>query len=244
MNRIFSLFAALTLSLVLLSSCASAPAASSASAEDTTASASSVTESSASSGTAATPVASSDVASSDSASRASSDRASSDRASSDRASSDRASSDRASSNAASSEPVLSGPSGLAEMNVSMNYVSGAEVLSMLNSNSKDKVFIDLRKPADYKEGHIAGSISAPVNKAVDNNDYADAIAELTSALHDAVGNEVGEGKDLILICYQGKKYAQAATDILNALGGDMDHVYTLEGGMKAWTEANNPTTTS
>ena len=239
MNRIFSLFAALTLSLVLLSSCASAPAASSASAEDTTASASSVTESSASSGTAATPVASSDVASSDSASRASSDRASSDRASSDRASSD-----RASSNAASSEPVLSGPSGLAEMNVSMNYVSGAEVLSMLNSNSKDKVFIDLRKPADYKEGHIAGSISAPVNKAVDNNDYADAIAELTSALHDAVGNEVGEGKDLILICYQGKKYAQAATDILNALGGDMDHVYTLEGGMKAWTEANNPTTTS
>lgn len=173
----------------------------------------------------------------------SSDSASSDTASSDSASSDSASSDSASSNSASSnkssEPVLSGPSGISEMNVSMNYISDADVLAALGS--KDMVVIDLRKPADAKAGHIQGAIFAPMNKAVDNNNYADAIANITGALYDATGNEVGEGKKLVLACYAGKKYAQAATDILNALGADMDNVYTLQGGMTAWNEAGNPT---
>ena len=42
---------------------------------------------------------------------------------------------------------------------------------------------------------------------------------------------------LILICYSGKRYAQATTNVLSALGYDMSKVYTLEGGFKAWSEA-------
>ncbi len=257
MNRLVGISAVLALSLALCTACSAAPDASSSSAEkpDASASAELVASASAESTTPsaqAAPAASSEAApaaSSDAPSRTSSDaassdavsRASSDAASSDGGSSDRGSSDAASSNAASSGPVLSGPSGLAEMNVSMKYISLDEVQTIAESDDKTKVIIDLRKPADAQSAHIQGSIFAPMNKAVDNNNYADAIAELTGALHDAVGNEVGEGKDLILVCYQGKKYAQAATDILNALGADMDHVYTMEGGMKAWTEANKPT---
>ena len=235
MKRIIGLSAVFALSLIILASCSTAPTPSSSTAS------SSATNSSAtlaSSSEVVLPATSSDVASSDAAS---SDAVSSDAVSSDAASSDVVSSDRASSNAASSEPVLSGPSGIAEMNVPMQYISVTDVLAIAQGNDNSKVIIDLRKPADTKTATIQGAIFAPMNKAVDNNNYADAIANLTSALVEATGDEVGEGKDLILVCYQGKKYAQAATDILNALGADMDHVYTMEGGFKAWNEAGNPT---
>ena len=47
-----------------------------------------------------------------------------------------------------------------------------------------------------------------------------------------------EGLDdtLVLVCYSGKKYAQASTNALSAIGYDMDKVVTLEGGFTAWTE--------
>ena len=201
---------------------------------------------------------SSDAASSD---RVSSDKASSDRASSNKASSEKASSNRVSSNIASSGRASSGAvssgkassgaassasaarnaSGLVEMNVAMQYISSKDALAAINAKDKNKVFVDLRKPEDAQKGAIAGAIFAPMNGAVDNNDYADAIANITGALYDATGNEVGEGKEIVLVCYAGKKYAQAATDILNALGANMDQVYTLEGGMTAWNEAGLPT---
>ena len=40
----------------------------------------------------------------------------------------------------------------------------------------------------------------------------------------------------MLICYSGKTYAQATTNVLSALGYDMSKVYTLEGGFTAWSE--------
>ena len=161
-------------------------------------------------------------------------------ASSDSASSDARSSDAASSDGGSSDPVLSGPSGLTEMDVAMNYISPAEVQAAVEGGSSTMVVVDVRKPEDAAKGHIAGCIFAPMNKAVDNNNYAPAILNITSALTEATGNEVGEGKDVVLACYKGKKYAQAATDILNALGADMQHVYTMEGGMEAWNAASLP----
>ena len=42
---------------------------------------------------------------------------------------------------------------------------------------------------------------------------------------------------LVLICYSGKTYAQAGTNVLSVIGANMDNVLTLEGGMKAWTGA-------
>ena len=37
--------------------------------------------------------------------------------------------------------------------------------------------------------------------------------------------------------YSGKSYAQAGTNVLSVIGANMDNVFTLEGGMKAWTGA-------
>ena len=40
---------------------------------------------------------------------------------------------------------------------------------------------------------------------------------------------------LVLVCYSGKRYAQATTNVLSALGYDMSKVYTLEGGFTKWS---------
>ncbi len=122
----------------------------------------------------------------------------------------------------------------------MRYVSAKEALADIEAGDKTKLFVDLRKPADYEAGHIKGAVNAPLNKVVDNNNYADGVANLAATLTQVTGNEVGEGRDVVLVCYAGKKYAQAGTDILNALGADMDTVYTLEGGMTEWNDKGYP----
>lgn len=91
------------------------------------------------------------------------------------------------------------------------------------------LILDLRKAEDYKKGHIPGAISADLDVVVSGNDIEK-------------GNEVvkkateGNDKEIVLVCYSGKKYAQAGTNALKALEADMSKVRTLEGGMKAWTE--------
>lgn len=248
MNRLSVILAAVALSFSVLSGCAadgsSGPASSSvqssaAEAQSSSEAAVSASSTSVVASSDASLAASSDVAgvaSSDAVSAASSDAVSA--ASSDAASGP--SSDAASSDARSSEPVLDGPSGLVETGVPMQYISMKEVLSNVEKGDKSKLLLDLRKAEDFKTGHIKGSVNAPLNKVVDNNNYSDGIINITSTLTRVVGNEIGEGRDIVLVCYAGKKYAQAATDILNALGADMDTVYTLEGGFTAWSEAGNP----
>lgn len=100
----------------------------------------------------------------------------------------------------------------------------------------DVVFLDVRKAEDYAAGHIEGAINADMDKAKDG-DYADGITQMTTAVKD---NSLASQK-LVLCCYSGKKYAQAATNVLVAMGYDADKIVTLEGGMKAWTEAGNAT---
>ena len=100
----------------------------------------------------------------------------------------------------------------------------------------DVVFLDVRKADDYKAGHIIGAINADMDKAKDG-DTTDGLVTMSKVLSD---NKITD-KKLVLVCYSGKKYAQAATNSLNALGYDMSKVVTLEGGMKAWTEAGNST---
>lgn len=102
--------------------------------------------------------------------------------------------------------------------------------------SSDVVFLDVRKADDYKAGHIEGAINADMDKAKDG-DTTDGLVTMSKALSN---NKITD-KKLVLVCYSGKKYAQAATNSLNALGYDMSKVVTLEGGMKAWTEAGNST---
>ena len=51
-------------------------------------------------------------------------------------------------------------------------------------------------------------------------------------------------KKIILVCYSGKRYAQAATNALSAIGYDMTKVYTLEGGFTNWSATYPELTTN
>lgn len=105
-----------------------------------------------------------------------------------------------------------------------------------NLDSSDYVFIDLRKADDYKAGRIKGAIAADMD-ACKGGDFQNGVDTMKAALKEATGSENGADKKLVLICYSGKSYAQAGTNVLSAIGANMDNVFTLEGGMKAWTGA-------
>lgn len=107
----------------------------------------------------------------------------------------------------------------------MQYISVADAQKDLGN--ADVLFIDNRKAADYDKGHIDGAILADMDKAK-GGDLKNGEEAMKKAIGDA------KDKKIILVCYSGKSYAQAGTDVLKALGYDMSKVYTLEGGMKAW----------
>ena len=121
-----------------------------------------------------------------------------------------------------------------ESDVAMNYITPADAEA--NLDSSDYVFVDLRKADDYKTSHIKGAISADMD-ACKGGDFQNGVDTMKAALKDATGSETGADKKLVLICYSGKSYAQAGTNVLSAIGATMGNVYTLEGGMKAWTGA-------
>ena len=100
----------------------------------------------------------------------------------------------------------------------------------------DVVFLDVRKAEDHKAGHIIGAVNADMDKAKDGDNENG-----KSTMEAAIKDNNLKSQKLVLVCYSGKKYAQAGTNILSALGYDMSKVVTLQGGMKAWTEAGNPT---
>lgn len=95
--------------------------------------------------------------------------------------------------------------------VEMKYMTADETEAVLGNT--DYVIVDVRKAADYAEGHIPGSVSVDMDAAV-NGDTAAGEAAMKAAF---------DGKDstLILVCYSGKKYAQASTNALSAIGYDM-----------------------
>lgn len=94
-------------------------------------------------------------------------------------------------------------------------------------------FLDVRQLEDYQAGHIEGSIHADMHKANKEGDIEDGKTQMQNA------GVVELDKDLVLVCYSGKSYAEAATKVLGELGYDASRIYTLEGGMKEW-EAKYP----
>ena len=113
--------------------------------------------------------------------------------------------------------------------VAMNYIAPADALAVLEDDSY--VFFDVRKADDHKAGHIKGSLSYDMDAAKEG-DFNAGLATMMEATKDL-------DKNIVVICYSGKRYAQATTNALSALGYDMSKVFTLEGGMKAWTEGGN-----
>ncbi|MBR3972563.1 MAG: hypothetical protein IKJ99_01265 [Oscillospiraceae bacterium] len=110
--------------------------------------------------------------------------------------------------------------------VAMQYKTPAEALELLEN--EEYVFFDVRKAADYEIAHIPGALGYDMDAAKEG-DFQAGVATMQVALRDL-------DKNIILVCYSGKRYAQATTNVLSALGYDMSKVYTLEGGFTAWSE--------
>ena len=113
-----------------------------------------------------------------------------------------------------------------ESDIEMKYMSVADAHGLLNTDGY--TFVDVRKAADHNTSTVPGAVGIDMDAAKEGDFAAGvtAMKQLTQATDDT----------LIIICYSGKRYAQATTNVLYALGYDMSKVYTLEGGFTAWTE--------
>ena len=119
-------------------------------------------------------------------------------------------------------------------NVPMQYIKHDEAKELLNSD--EYVFFDIRKAADSSANSIPGALAYDMDAAKEGDAEAGK-ATMTEATK-------GLDKKIILVCYSGKRYAQAATNALSAIGYDMSKVYTLEGGFTNWSEVLPELTTN
>lgn len=110
--------------------------------------------------------------------------------------------------------------------VTMQYMTADELEAVLGS--EDYLILDVRKAADYEAGHITGSVSADMD-AAKNGDAEAGKATMSAATE-------GFDKNIVLVCYSGKAYAQASTNALSAIGYDVSKVYTLQDGFNNWSE--------
>ncbi len=113
-----------------------------------------------------------------------------------------------------------------ESDVAMQYISVEDAAAVLEDEGY--VFFDVRKAADYETSHIPGALGYDMDAAKEG-DFDAGVAVMQPAVE-------GLDKNIVVICYSGKAYAQATTNVLSALGYDMTKVFTLEGGFTAWTE--------
>ena len=114
----------------------------------------------------------------------------------------------------------------ATADVAMQYITRDEAKTLLEND--EYVFFDIRKAADSSANSIPGALAYDMDAAKEGDAEAGK-ATMTEATKDL-------DKKIILVCYSGKRYAQAATNALSAIGYDMSKVYTLEGGFTGWSE--------
>ena len=79
--------------------------------------------------------------------------------------------------------------------------------------AKEAILIDVRTPAEYREGHIPGVANIPLD-------------ELEKRL-----GEIPKDKKVVLICRTGNRSAQGAR-FLRSKG--FDNVFNSTGGMSSW----------
>jgi rhodanese-related sulfurtransferase len=111
------------------------------------------------------------------------------------------------------------------------YMTADELKTIVTEENSDYVVVDVRKKTDYDTEHIKGAISADVDSIVSNEDNAPAKENVEKALSELDSKD----KKFVLLCYSGKRYAEAATGLLKDAGIDAANIYTLEGGYKGWT---------
>ena len=81
----------------------------------------------------------------------------------------------------------------------------------------DVVFIDVRRPDEYAEGHIKGTLFIPVDDVLGRID------------------ELPEDKKLLFICALGVR-SGLACEMAAAMGIDSERLYNIEDGTPAWVE--------
>ena len=86
----------------------------------------------------------------------------------------------------------------------------------------DVVFIDVRRPDEYEEGHIKNALFIPVD---------DIIARI---------DEIPEGKKLLFICAIGVRSGRAC-EMAAAMGRDSTLLYNIDDGTPTWIEKGHPT---
>ena len=115
----------------------------------------------------------------------------------------------------------------------MQYITADELKAAMD----DYLIVDVRKNADYCTSRLPGAVGIDMDAAKEG-DAAAGVAAMTAGLKAATGSETGGENKIVLVCYSGKRYAQAATNALTTMGAKMENVYTLEGGFTNWSEVN------
>lgn len=110
----------------------------------------------------------------------------------------------------------------------VQFITAEEAHEKLADDSYQ--LLDVRKLEDFQAAHIPNSIHADMDAANKQGDIEDGKVQMQNA-------GVPElDKNLIIVCYSGKSYAEAATKVLGEMGYDTSKLYTLEGGFQKWTE--------
>lgn len=106
----------------------------------------------------------------------------------------------------------------ASMPKDTNMIDAADVLAKVEAE-EDIQIIDLRKPEDFAQGHVAGAINIPFGKLGQNLD------------------KINVSQPVIVYCYSGQTGGQAAA-VLKVLGYQ---VHSMKGGYNfGWTAENLP----
>ncbi len=118
----------------------------------------------------------------------------------------------------------------------MSYITAAELKDVIDNGTEGYLIVDVRKAADSSASTIPGAIAIDMDAAKEG-DFAAGVAAMSAGLTEATGSETGaEDQKIVLVCYSGKRYAQASTNVLYHLGANMANVLTLEGGFTNWSE--------
>ena len=87
---------------------------------------------------------------------------------------------------------------------------------------EDVVFVDVRRPDEYAEGHIKDAMFIPVDDVIQRVD------------------ELPKDKKLLFICAVGVR-SGLACEMAAAMGVEQERLYNIEDGTPAWVAKGYPT---
>ena len=113
-----------------------------------------------------------------------------------------------------------------------NYVLGSVTVIDVNAANQfvteheDAVILDVRKPIEFEESHIAGSVNVPVQ----DDSFEDMVATLDP------------NKKYIVHCTKNIVFGRTDRALMTMENMGFKHLYSLKGGYVAWKDANLPLT--